>query len=275
MSQILRPVATIAADGNWAVTGAALPSDAVAESSADGDTSYIACTVAASVTIALGSPASTPASNGITLTIRDRVSGVQTGNETIGVSLYSGSTLLGTGTVAPAGTSYADQTVTITPAAVGDWTDLRVKLDGSPVSPIRVTQVFAAVADGATASGARTGRAARMLVNTCSINRPAESQATTGESVKVFTTLYSGVPCNVQTTDGAEDRQYARETGMRSGVAYFSPGTDILNGDQIITVAGQISGFSGCTLEVVSPPIDHAGRGAYTAVKWRETKGGP
>lgn len=276
MSQTLRPVSTLVFTGGT-VVGANLAHDALSESSADDLTSYVSQAVNGNTfTVGLGTPASTPATNAITLTYRSLTNVLGIGTFTL--DLYCGTTLLGTGTVTPTA-SFADATVSYSPASVADWSDLRVKVTANitgGLATLRSTQLYATVADGATALSARSGRAARMLVNTCSIQRGAETQAATGESVKQFTTLYSAVPCNIQTRDGSEEQAYARETGKRIGRVYVSPGTDLLNGDRLVSIAGGgASGFTGATLAITGPAVDHAGRGAYLMAPWEEVLGGP
>jgi hypothetical protein len=106
-----------------------------------------------------------------------------------------------------------------------------------------------------------------LLPNTCTIQRSAQTAATTGEAQGAPATVTAGVRCNLQLGVSSEDRRYERETGVRAGVCYFPVGTDVRTQDRLTTFAGGgVAGMSSVVVKVVGPPSDGVGRGYYLVV---------
>ena len=115
-----------------------------------------------------------------------------------------------------------------------------------------------------------------LLVNTCGLTPPSESQsANSGGMVWEPGTSVTPVACNIQTTSGREFIEAGQETGERFFDCYFLSSQTITTGYRIsgITTGGIAGALSGVTLEVISPPQDQSGRGAYHMVVAKEVTG--
>jgi hypothetical protein len=112
------------------------------------------------------------------------------------------------------------------------------------------------------------GRAATLLVNSCSIQRAIRSQSTTSAGLKTSWGLaYAGVCCSIQGASTAESEAWSREVGDSVYRVYFPPTIDIVHTDRLTTFTGSSSLASSSFMEVVSEPIDHAGHNnVYTMV---------
>lgn len=106
---------------------------------------------------------------------------------------------------------------------------------------------------------------AALLVNTCTITPNTYSQSTaSGGPLFVPGTAVTGVTCKIEQNSGREFMEAMKETGKRFFDCYFPIGTVLAHTDRISAVTGNnIGGMSGAVLKVISPPIDHCGRGAY------------
>lgn len=84
--------------------------------------------------------------------------------------------------------------------------------------------------------------------------------------------MASSVPCAVQIERGVGDEVVInnRLTGENRYKVYFQSGQDIRADDRI----DSITGLSGVTLTVTSPPTDGVGRSTYTKVSALHRVGG-
>lgn len=111
---------------------------------------------------------------------------------------------------------------------------------------------------------------AGMLNKTCTISREAITQNdVTGEIVRTFSSLASGVRCTVQIVTAAQAAGYP-EAGETHYDVYFAAGRDIGVGDRITA----ITGMANMTLDVESDAGDDSGRGPYTRVRCIHKTGG-
>jgi len=113
---------------------------------------------------------------------------------------------------------------------------------------------------------------ASLLVNTCTLTPITNGQSSTSAGMTtVVGTPVTSVACAIQTSSGREFVALGRETGRRFFDCYFAAGTTIDTRYRISSITGSsIGGLSGATLQVMSPPQDHAGRGSYLMVTAEE-----
>lgn len=114
--------------------------------------------------------------------------------------------------------------------------------------------------------------ATSLMVNTCTLTPPTHGQSATGAGMTwSAASATTDVACAIQTQSGYESVRMGREDGQRSFNCYFAASTTIATGYLISAIAGNsITGLSGVTLIVTSPPQDHAGRGTYQMVTAEE-----
>jgi hypothetical protein len=86
-----------------------------------------------------------------------------------------------------------------------------------------------------------------------------------------WSTNLSATACNVQVASAREDRPTPRQQGVTEYDVYFAYGTDIKSADHILPTTGIAANL---TLEVTSPPQDHAGHQSYSMVTARNIKAG-
>lgn len=120
---------------------------------------------------------------------------------------------------------------------------------------------------------------AGLLNSTCTITHktPLQDTNTYGYTPRWGTGDTPSVPCAVQALSGSEHEYAARETGEAAYAVYFAAGTSVVATDRLKTFAyvnGATHPLASVTLEVSSPPVDHAGRGAYVYVEARRVNGG-
>jgi len=125
----------------------------------------------------------------------------------------------------------------------------------------------ATATNGSTICAACDGKASRMLVNTCTIRRCIESQSATSAGVKTaWGDAYTAVCCSVQGLTTSESEQWGTKASDSTYKVYLPKSVDINHHDRLTDFTGSSSLASTDTLEVVSDPLDHAGRGAYVMV---------
>lgn len=113
-----------------------------------------------------------------------------------------------------------------------------------------------------------------LLVNTCTLTPITNGKSTTaGSMTTVVGTPVTSVPCNVQVVSGQEAVRLGREDGSRLFKVFFLSTVTIDTRYRISSIAGGgIVGVGGLTLDVISPPQDTVGRGAYTMVMAEEAQ---
>lgn len=114
---------------------------------------------------------------------------------------------------------------------------------------------------------------ASLLVNTCTLTPITNGKSSIGTMTTVVGTPVTGVACSIQTLSGRESVELGRETGTRVFKCFFAASTTIDTRYRISAVTGSsIAGMSSITLQVISPPQDHAGRGTYQMVLAEEAQ---
>lgn len=112
------------------------------------------------------------------------------------------------------------------------------------------------------------GMASGLMNGTCTIRRNVRTQsATSAGIVNDWGVAYAGISCSAQAVTGSEAEVWMREVGDSIYRIYMPPVTDILHSDRLTAFTHSSSLGSSDILEVVSEPLDHAGRGnVYTMV---------
>lgn len=106
-----------------------------------------------------------------------------------------------------------------------------------------------------------------MMRNTCKLSTKSESQSTaTGGLVPTWVTSANTTQCSIQQGGGNENQQQGREMFSRFYNVYFPAGTQVFNTMRLHDITGPSGLAAGTILEVTSPPVDHAGVGAYVMV---------
>lgn len=124
-----------------------------------------------------------------------------------------------------------------------------------------------AVTNNSALTVPRDGKAARLLVNSCTIRRKINSQSATSAGLKTdWGDAYVGVACNAQGASQSESLTWGIRVGDSGYRVYLPKTADILAQDRLTDFVGPCSIGATDTLEVVSDALDHAGRGAYTVV---------
>lgn len=118
-----------------------------------------------------------------------------------------------------------------------------------------------------------------MMNSTCTITHKTPLQnATTGEYTPRWGTGDTpSIRCSVQALSASESEYAARETGESVYAVFFPSGTSVVTTDRLKSFAyvnGGTHPLASATLEVSSPPVDHAGRGAYLYCEARRVNGG-
>lgn len=150
-----------------------------------------------------------------------------------------------------------------------------VTLTGFTVTSVSNSQAGAALDSQASTNSSSvtcpcTGKAARLLVNTCTIRRPIKSQSNTSAGKKTaWGDAYVNVCCSVQAVSGSEAEFWGTMATDSVYKVYLSSSVDITGEDRLTNFAGPSSLESTDVLEVASDPLDHAGRAAYTMVMAR------
>jgi len=103
-----------------------------------------------------------------------------------------------------------------------------------------------------------------MLTQTATIQRKANSvSSTTGGVTAGFVNIASGVACAIQSGRDSEAIEFSRRNGRVVYRAYFEPTASLQLKDRFVTLGGTNIEPTAREYDVVSPPNDQAGRGAY------------
>jgi hypothetical protein len=110
----------------------------------------------------------------------------------------------------------------------------------------------------------------------CTIERPTVTTSSVGSLNYTYAVVAAETPCLLQITGPRQEAVADREAGVLEGVAYFAIDTDVRVQDRLTDVKpfqGSAT-FNTLTFEVMGPPTDDCGYGAYTRVPVRSTRGG-
>ena len=105
-----------------------------------------------------------------------------------------------------------------------------------------------------------------MMRNTCQITTATEGTSSTGELTTTFATSVTPTICSIQQVTGREAIYQGRLQGVRQFEIFFPVGTSVSAQSTLTGFTGPSGLDSSLVLEVLTDPIDHAGRNAYIMV---------